>query len=92
MFRGRPVTDGQPTWTDDDRLWAKAWQYNEQRQLPCGCDPEDVVGIEHDDAYVAEPVVCHRHRAIGEAAEARQRTSTEADVRHGLLWRTRRVD
>lgn len=34
--------------------------------------------------------MCEKHRAIGEAAARWHRDATEADVKHGLLWRATR--
>lgn len=34
--------------------------------------------------------MCERHRAIGEKAERWHKDANEADVKHGLLWVTRR--
>ena len=93
IFRGRPWPGpGEPLFTDDDRRWALAWQFDTDSRLPCGCYPDETTGIDNDDMFVAVPTVCHRHRAIGEAAEARQRNATRVDSSHGLMWRTQKVD
>lgn len=92
IFRGRPWPGpGEPLFTDDDRRWALAWQFDEDSRLACGCYPDETTGIDNDDAFIATPVVCHRHRAIGDAAEHRAKNANKADSKHGLLWRTRRV-
>lgn len=64
-----------------------AWLYDDRSKLACGCYPDETVGTEHDDRFTVTPVVCERHRAIGEAAERWQKNANEADVKHGLLWR-----
>lgn len=78
-------------WTDDDRRWALAWQYDREVRLPCGCYPDDVTGPENDGAFVAVRRVCHRHRAIGEAQDAFLASKTDADSTHGVFWQTRKV-
>jgi hypothetical protein len=77
-------------------LWALAWQYDQDSRLGCGCYPDETTGPENADAYRAEPLICARHRAIGEAAEGRARKAREAPEAgtavHGVLWRTVRDD
>lgn len=92
ILRGRVPVDGEPYWLDDDRRWVLAWQFNEQSKLPCGCYPEDTTGPENDDRFVASPQVCHRHKAIGDAAEHRAKSAGPADAQHGVLWLTEKVD
>jgi hypothetical protein len=84
------VRGGEPYWLADDRLWALAWEHDRQSKLACGCYPDETTGVANDDAFTATPIVCHRHRAIGEAAEWRARNATDADSQHGLLWVTSR--
>lgn len=90
MFRGRVIAPGEPEWLDSDRDHALAWMVDEKARLACGCYPDETVGPEHDDRFSAEMVVCERHRAVGEAAERWSKSSNEADVRHGILWRATR--
>lgn len=84
--------DGEPYWLDSDRQWAKAWLFDERSKMACGCYPDETSGIDNDDRFTAHAKVCHRHRAIGEAAEARAKNATAADSQHGLLWMTTRDD
>jgi hypothetical protein len=75
---------------EDDRTWALAWQHDADSKLACGCYPDETTGVDNDDTFTAIPVVCHRHRAIGEAVEQRAQNATDADAKHGLLWITNR--
>ena len=88
---GIPLSDFR-SWHDDDRRWALAYAYDEASKLACGCYPDETTGIENDDVFVAKPLTCHRHRAIGLASEHRQKNATAADSSYGVLWRTERVD
>ena len=90
VFRGRVVADGDPLWTDDDRRWAKAYVYDRQVRMPCGHYEDEASGPDNSDAFVAVPRVCHRCRAVGEAADVRHKTATAADSQHGVLWQVRR--
>lgn len=80
------------SWPDGDRRWALAWRYDQDSRLGCGCHPDETTGVENDDAFTAVPRVCHRHRAIGDAAKARSQDVDEnGDPRnnpHGVLWMT----
>lgn len=86
IFRGRIVRSGEPRWFEDDRRWALAWQYDKDVRLPCGCHPEEASGVENVDTWSAIPRVCHRHAAIAEASERRQKS--EQDTMHGVYFQT----
>ena len=92
MFRGRVPKEGEPHWTGDDRKWALAWQHDQDSKLPCGCYPDETTGTENAGRFTAIPTRCHRHDAIGQAAELRAKNDGPADSRHGLLWVTEKVD
>lgn len=78
------------SWPEQDRKWALAWQHDRDVRLGCGCHPDETTGIDNDDQFTAVPVVCHRHRAIGEAAEWRAKNASKADSQHGVLWKATR--
>lgn len=86
MFRGRIPAAGEPLWLDDDREWAMAWLIDDRSKLSCGCYPDETVGPEHADRWTVEPMICERHRQIGETATAWFRDAGPADAKHGLLW------
>jgi hypothetical protein len=88
VFRGAPSVPGKPVWTDDDRLWALAWEYDAQSKLACGCYPDETTGIDNDDAFRAIPLTCHRHKAITDAQAQRQKNANKADSPYVPLWRT----
>lgn len=63
---------------------------DDRSKLACGCYEDETVGPDAFDRFTVEPVICERHRMIGEAAERWAKQANEADPRHGLLWRARR--
>ena len=88
IFRGRTAAPDEPYWLEDDRLWALAWQFDQDSRLACGCYPDETVGDEHHDRFNVKRVVCERHRSIGEAADVWFENAREdpAMNKHGILW------
>lgn len=68
-----------------------AWRHDQDSRLACGCYPDETTGTENAGRFIAEPVRCHRHQAIGDAAEQRAKSDSAADSKHGLLWLTERI-
>lgn len=71
-------------WLDTDRRWKLAEQHDSEERLPCGCHPDDVSGPHNEGAFDAEPRVCHRHKAVGQASE--KRAKSETDSMHGVWF------
>lgn len=81
----RSVTTFDPEWTDEDIDAALAWADDEALRCPgCGMHRDESMAQGADQAYDAEPMVCHGCAAKdrGRADAAKKKLDTA-----GVFWR-----
>lgn len=81
----RSVTTFDADWSDDDITAALAWVADEaDRCSGCGHHRDESMAVGQDQAYDAEPIVCH-------ACAARDRAVKAGHDKHldtaGIYWR-----
>lgn len=82
----RSVTTFDPDWSDDDLEAALAFVDDEADRCPgCGHHRDESMAHGMDQAYDAEPIVCHAC-AVTERAQAA--AANENRERFGVFWRT----